>query len=120
MNDIDKLIASNPYFKDDGIKYWLVPPKGEYDFELAILFEDDYPDFTVLTWALNRKQTEGLFDGTTDLSMIRIPHLDLGIDDMDATRQFANCLRRCCAAESTSASIHQSGELRMSLPPTYA
>lgn len=40
--------------------------------------------FTVLTWALNRKQTEGLFDGTTDLSMIRIPHLDLGIDDMDA------------------------------------
>lgn len=84
MNDIDKLIASNPYFKDDGIKYWLVPPKGEYDFELAILFEDDYPDFTVLTWALNRKQTEGLFDGTTDLSMIRIPHLDLGIDDMDA------------------------------------
>lgn len=69
---------------DDGIKYWLVPPKGEYDFELAILFEDDYPDFTVLTWALNRKQTEGLFDGTTDLSMIRIPHLDLGIDDMDA------------------------------------
>lgn len=23
------------------------------------------------------------------------------------TRQFANCLRRCCAAESTSASIHQ-------------
>ena len=84
MNDIDKLIASNPYFKDDGIKYWLVPPKGEYDFELAILFEDDYPDFTVLTWALNRKQTEGLFDGTTDLSMIRIPHLDLGIYDMDA------------------------------------
>ena len=58
VNDIDKLIASNPYFKDDGIKYWLVPPKGEYDFELAILFEDDYPDFTVLTWALNRKQTD--------------------------------------------------------------
>lgn len=102
-DDTDRLrheAEDNPYIRDDENAYTLVPPRGEYPFELAVTFTDDYPDFSILTWERDRDEIlRTMFADDIDLTSLRIVHLDLGVDDTDEDERLRQLLEQLAAAD---------------------